>query len=64
MCVERLERDVLVERQILAGFAAAGARDVEIPTVASARAVFDSELNAEPAPVPSNVLLLRKLGVA
>jgi hypothetical protein len=63
MCVEQVERRALVERQILAHLAAAGA-EVDVPTADEARAEFDAMLIAEPVPVPANVLMLRRLGVA
>jgi len=62
--VERLERQVLSDRQAAATFKAAGAEKVEMPTVDERRADFDAALVAEPEPEPANVRLLRAIGVA
>jgi len=64
LLVERLERQVLSERQVAAVLAAGGAADVEMPSMDDARATFDAALVAEPVPESPRAAMLRELGVA
>jgi len=64
LLLERLERQVLSERQVAAALAAGGAEDVEMPDLDTSRAEFDAALVAEPAPESTSVRLMRELGVA
>lgn len=64
LLLERLERQVLSERQVAAVLAAAGAEDVEMPSMDEACAAFDAALIAEPVPESSRAAMLRELGVA
>ena len=64
LLVERLERQVLSERQVAAVLATAGAKDVEMPQMDEARAQFDVALIAAPVPESPNAVLLRELGVS
>jgi hypothetical protein len=66
LIADRIERQVLADRQVTATFIAAGARDLELPEVADALDDFDNWL-AEPMtprPVdPERKVLLEALGV-
>lgn len=66
--VERLEREVLAERQVTATLVAAGAKVPEPPTVAQAVERFDADLLAEPVRLKTvdaeQLQLRRALGVA
>ena len=64
LLVERLERQVLSERQVAAVLAAAGAEDIEMPQMDEARVAFDAALVADPVPESPRAALLRELGVA
>ena len=64
LLVERLERQVLSERQVAAVLATAGAEDIEMPDMDGARAEFEAALVAEPVPESPRARLLRELGVA
>lgn len=65
MCVERIERQVLADRQIVGVFLAAGAKGVDLPSLDEAIAEFDAQLVAEPKQVdPEKYELMRVLGVA
>jgi len=55
---------VLSERQVAAVLAAAGAEDIEMPSMDEARATFDADLVAEPVPESPRAAMLRELGVA
>ena len=64
LLVERLERQVLSERQVAAVLAASGAEDVVMPDMDDARADFEAALVADPVPESPRAALLRELGVA
>ena len=64
LLVERLERQVLSERQVAATLVAGGAQDIEMPQMDEARAAFDAALVADPVIESPRAALLRELGVA
>lgn len=53
LLVERLERQVLADRQVIASFMAAGAKGLHMPDVNESLAELDAALAAEPDPVVS-----------
>lgn len=52
--MQRLEADVLAERQMAVTLIAAGASDVTVPSMAQERAEFDAALLAEPSSTTSS----------
>ena len=64
LLVERMERQVLSERQVAAVLASGGAENIEMPQMDEARAEFDAALVAEPVPESPRAAMLRELGVA
>lgn len=65
MLVDEQERHTYVEMQIAATLLAAGAKGVEMPSIADRRRQFDENLNAEPTKVaPSNAVIREALGLS
>lgn len=64
LLVERVERQVLSERQVAATLVAAGMEGIETPQMDEARVAFDAALVADPVPESPRAALLRELGVA
>jgi hypothetical protein len=67
LLLERMERQVLAEQQMVATLAAAGAKDVEMPVFEQRQALLDELLVAPPARFdadPERAELLTVLGVS